>query len=103
MRSVHAGADPTGGTPDAFGRTRETTQMNRAWRRVAASLTFAIAAGLLGGGCVTTRPWERETLAKPIMSPDPDADRDALRAHLLGLREGAQGGFGAGGGGCGCN
>ncbi|MCA9609909.1 MAG: DUF4266 domain-containing protein [Myxococcales bacterium] len=77
--------------------------MNGPWRTIAVSLTLVLAGGAVTAGCATTQPWERETLAKPIMAPDPDADRDALRAHLLGLREGAQGGFGAGGGGCGCN
>lgn len=71
------------------------------------SLRFAVLVVLalsgLATGCVTTQPWEREILAKPAMSADPDGDEEALRAHVVGLREGAQGGFGAGGGGCGCN
>lgn len=54
-------------------------------------------------GCATTKPWQRENLAKPVMAPDPDSDREALRSHLLGVREGTTGGFGGGGGGCGCN
>lgn len=54
-------------------------------------------------GCATTHPWEREQLAQPVMDPDPDPDREALRAHFLGTREGAVGGLGGGGGGCGCN
>ena len=57
----------------------------------------------LCAGCATTRAWQREQLAKPVMDPDPDPDREALRHHLLGVREGAVGGFGGGGGGCGCN
>lgn len=57
----------------------------------------------LFASCATTKPWQREHLAKPVMQPDPDADREALRSHLLGVREGAVGGFGGGGGGCGCN
>lgn len=62
-----------------------------------------IALMLVVMGCATTQPWERELLAKPAMSPDGDADREALRQHYLGTREGAVGGFGGGGGGCGCN
>lgn len=54
-------------------------------------------------GCSTTKPWQRETLARPEMAPDGDGDREALRHHVLGTREGAVGGFGGGGGGCGCN
>jgi len=53
--------------------------------------------------CVTTKAYERELLAKKVMAPDPDADREALRSHLIGTREGAVGGLAGGGGGCGCN
>ncbi|MFK8002920.1 MAG: DUF4266 domain-containing protein [Polyangiales bacterium] len=55
------------------------------------------------GGCATTKPWEREHLARPSMSPDGEPGHDSLREHYLGTREGAVGGFGGGGGGCGCN
>ena len=76
--------------------------MQRTVRRLlTAVLTVALVA--LAGACVTTRPWQREQLAKPVMTPDPDPDREALRLHLLGVREGTSGGFGGGGGGCGCN
>ncbi|MCA9573368.1 MAG: DUF4266 domain-containing protein [Myxococcales bacterium] len=67
------------------------------------SCLLLLGLGVSASGCVTTRAWERETLAKTVMAADPDGDREALRAHVLGLREGARGGFGAGGGGCGCN
>lgn len=62
---------------------------------------LALGAGL--GGCATTQAWEREVLAKPVMSPDGAAGRVALLHHYLSTREGAVGGFGGGGGGCGCN
>ena len=55
------------------------------------------------GACVTTRPYERETLARPEMAMEPDADEAALRQHFIGTREGAIGGGGGEGGGCGCN
>ncbi len=55
------------------------------------------------GACATTRPYERETLARPEMAVEPDADEAALRQHFLGTREGAIGGGGGEGGGCGCN
>ena len=60
-------------------------------------------AVLLASGCVTTRAWQREDLARPEMSIDGDLDADGLRAHALSTREGAVGGGGGGGGGCGCN
>jgi len=62
-----------------------------------------LAAACLSSACVTTRPWQRERLADPTMTPDGDVEREALRKHMLGTREGAQGGLGHGGGGCGCN
>jgi len=66
-------------------------------------MAAALAGGLLLGGCATTKPWEREQLARPAMSPDLDEDREDLRRHVLSTREGAAGSMGGGGGGCGCN
>lgn len=64
---------------------------------------FVLLLALALSACSTTRPWERELLAKPAMRPDGDPDREALRHHFRSTREGAVGGFGGGGGGCGCN
>jgi hypothetical protein len=61
-----------------------------------------LALGALAG-CATTQPYERDRLADPTMQLDEDADRAALRRHVRAIREGAIGGEGAGGGGCGCN
>lgn len=58
---------------------------------------------LLIAACSTVRPYQREDLARPVMSLDPPAGSFALRQHVLSTREGAVGGFGGGGGGCGCN
>lgn len=65
-------------------------------------LLLIVCAACLGG-CATTKPWQRGQLAEPVMAPDDDEDRQALRQHMMGTREGAIGGFGQGGGGCGCN
>lgn len=67
------------------------------------SRALVVCLLFVASGCATTRPWEREHLASPAMAPDGDGDREALRGHVLGTREGAEGGFGGGGGGCGCN
>jgi hypothetical protein len=49
------------------------------------------------------KPYERERLADPVMQ----FQRDALSAkhfeHVREVREGARGGTGVQGGGCGCN
>lgn len=54
-------------------------------------------------GCARVKPWEREYLAKPIMVLDRDPQAALLEQHVYEYREGATGGYGAGGGGCGCN
>ncbi len=54
-------------------------------------------------GCTDVQPWEKQYLAKPIMALDPDPQERKLRLHVYGTREGAFGGYGVGGGGCGCN
>ncbi|MDD5034468.1 MAG: DUF4266 domain-containing protein [Methylococcaceae bacterium] len=48
-------------------------------------------------------PWERGNLAKQQMALDPDALDAALSRHAYGSKEGSSGGYGVGGGGCGCN
>ncbi|HXU73567.1 MAG TPA: DUF4266 domain-containing protein [Polyangia bacterium] len=56
-----------------------------------------------GAGCVRVKPYERELLAKPTMTFQPDPHEDVLDNHMLEAREGAAGGYGSAGGGCGCN
>lgn len=53
-------------------------------------------------GCVRVAPWEREHLAHPSMRLEDDPDEAVLEQHFLESREGSVGGFGAAGGGCGC-
>lgn len=48
-------------------------------------------------------PWERGNLAKPQMAIEPDPTAATVRQHMFFSKEGASGGYGAGGGGCGCN
>ena len=79
------------------------------WRfisRFAAILALAGAA-LAGGGCSvskwTVRPHQRELLDDRIMQLDAEAQERAAEEHILSNREGAVGGTGTSGGGCGCN
>jgi hypothetical protein len=65
-------------------------------------LVFALAL-LTTSGCVRVKPYERELLAKPTMTFQPDPHEDVLDNHMLEAREGAAGGYGSAGGGCGCN
>jgi hypothetical protein len=70
--------------------------------------TFALLALLAGAaGCSSVEPWvkpyERENLADPIMAWDRDPVSSSYMRHVYEAREGARGGGGAAGGGCGCN
>ncbi len=58
---------------------------------------------LLATGCVRVRPYQRETLAQPIMQAPPWPALEPLDEHLFEVREGTGGATGAAGGGCGCN
>ena len=66
-----------------------------------------IAAAVTVGGCSmskwTVKPHQRELLADRIMQLDAEAQERAAEEHVLANREGAIGGTGTSGGGCGCN
>ncbi len=49
------------------------------------------------------KPYERDKLADPIMALDADAVSTSYIQHVFEAREGARGGEGSAGGGCGCN
>jgi hypothetical protein len=49
------------------------------------------------------KPYEREHLADPIMSIDPDPVSSSYMDHVFEVREGAKGATGGAGGGCGCS
>ena len=54
-------------------------------------------------GCQTVNAWERGNLAKPQMALEVDPLTSALSLHTFSSKEAASGGYGVGGGGCGCN
>ena len=58
-------------------------------------------------GCSNIEPWvkpyERDKLADPIMALDGDPVSSSYLQHVYESREGARGGEGSAGGGCGCN
>jgi len=64
-------------------------------------IMFALFA--FSAGCAAVKPWERGTLSDYTMRPDRDPLSDSLYEHIYFTREGAAGGRGVGGGGCGCN
>jgi hypothetical protein len=58
---------------------------------------------ILVGGCAPVKPYQREYLSERAMRPDSEAAESRFRSHWQESREGSTGGFGAAGGGCGCN
>ena len=53
-------------------------------------------------GCANVSPTQRATLARPDMQFDFDRAAGAITGHTYASKEGASGGKGVGGGGCGC-
>jgi hypothetical protein len=72
-------------------------------------LRLAVLAGcaLVLAGCSSIEPWvkpyERERLASPLMQMSRNGLSDKHFEHVREVREGARGGTGVQGGGCGCN
>jgi len=56
-------------------------------------------------GCVEIRPWQRGAATHPLLDPASarKAACEAFLRHTFDVREGATGGAGQAGGGCGCN
>lgn len=70
--------------------------------RVAAML--AILSGVSSCGLIQpVAAWEKGTLARPEMTFDVDRLENKFGEHIYTSKEGASGGSGVGGGGCGCN
>jgi hypothetical protein len=70
-------------------------------RHIALFGLFGLLA--LGAGCQNVKPWQRGSLADVTMRPDRDPIGVGMDEHIFFSREGASGGRGVGGGGCGCN
>jgi hypothetical protein len=68
-------------------------------------LAVGLAVGLGATGCVEVRPWQRGELARRPLRQGVQSDvaEDRFEQHARGAREGAEGGYGSAGGGCGCN
>jgi Domain of unknown function (DUF4266) len=67
-------------------------------------VALVLAAAL--GACATyalPQAWEKQYLAKPAMQFDADKLDAKNLQHIYFSKEGAAGGYGVGGGGCGCN
>lgn len=74
--------------------------------RSALHAAFAALIALSAGGCASFEPpqaWEKQHLARPDMQFDSDRLGARNLQHIYFSKEGAAGGYGVGGGGCGCN
>jgi hypothetical protein len=71
-----------------------------------AVFTLLLAALLLPAcspALVRVKPYERGTMARPVMADSLDPLGAAMTEHAYFSREASFGGGGVGGGGCGCN
>ena len=79
--------------------------MNTIFAKAAGVLLALVVLQGLSGCSIEpwVKPYERDRLADPIMALDGDPVSTAYIQHVYEAREGASGGEGAAGGGCGCN
>jgi hypothetical protein len=72
---------------------------------VKAITALVLISGLSACGNIEpwVKPYERQQLADPIMSANPNPVSSQYMDHVFEAREGARGALGGGGGGCGCN
>jgi hypothetical protein len=66
-------------------------------------LGMVVLLGLTACASEPVKPWQKEHLARPDMSPEADPASIRFMEHIYFSREGTSGGSGSGGGGCGCN
>lgn len=71
----------------------------------AAGLLALMGLGALGGCSSLTpvNPWEKGNLAKAQMTFEADPLDQRFVQHIYASKENSSGGYGVGGGGCGCN
>ena len=67
------------------------------------AIVVVILVSAAGCGRHAVRASEKEFLADQVMVFDEDQQGTSAEEHVLSNREGAAGGRGTGGGGCGCN
>jgi hypothetical protein len=89
--------------------THSTLTPRTSVQRIMMRAVGMCAITLALGGCAGSKfsqvqPWEKGNLAKASMRFDGNNAIDQrARAHVYNSKENAQGGYGVGGGGCGCN
>lgn len=71
--------------------------------RRAFNLGILLCTVFLCTACAEVKPWQKGYLARSHMTFEPDPLESKFRQHVFQSKEGSFGGYGAGGGGCGCN
>ena len=76
-------------------------------RAVQAAIVAVVVVVVVGSsGCSNLegpKAWEKGLLAKPEMTMESDPLDARFTQHIYSSKEAATGGYGVGGGGCGCN
>ena len=72
-------------------------------RSTGLAAALAIATAVAGCAWAPPKPWEKGELAKPAMQFDANRLEARTQEHVYQSKEAATGGYGVGGGGCGCN
>ena len=71
--------------------------------QVALRFILILVIASSAAGCVRVQAYQRGRLAQPKMQIGDSAQATELEQHVYEYREGASGGYGTMGGGCGCN
>lgn len=74
-----------------------------ALRALAGAALLALLCGCAQLDAMAPRAFEKEVLAKKEMTIEGDGHDGKLAQRIYSSRENASGGYGVGGGGCGCN
>ena len=72
-------------------------------RAVCTACASIALIALSGCAFAPPEPWEQGNLAKPEMAMGGDPLNERFTQHIYSSKEAASGGYGVGGGGCGCN
>jgi hypothetical protein len=82
----------------------QRSMTKRPCRTLAVPAILAIACAAMAG-CAWQPPqaWEKGALARPDMAMGGDTLAQRFDQHIYSSKENASGGYGVGGGGCGCN
>lgn len=71
--------------------------------RLCAASALAALAGCAQLDALAPKAWEKDRLARKEMTIEGDGHAGRLEQRVYSSRENASGGYGVGGGGCGCN